>query len=94
MAKKKSKASAKSADRKSKQETKKYTIGDLAEELDINAASARVQLRRNKVKKHGGRYGWDNRTEMMEVVKLIKANAKSSKKADADDDDDDDEDDE
>ena len=40
MAKKKSKASAKSADRKSKQETKKYTIGDLAEELDINAASA------------------------------------------------------
>lgn len=74
---------------------KKYGINDLAAALGKEPASVRVQLRAAKIAKEGGRYGWDTKKEMDEVIdaiKALKAKAapkKSGKKAKADEDDDD-----
>ena len=93
MAKKSAKGEDKSKDEgKKTQDVKDYTISNLAKELDVEAASARVALRKNGIPKSGGRYGWDTKQEMLEVVKKIRAKAKASKKADEDEDDDDDDD--
>jgi superfamily II DNA or RNA helicase len=92
MAKKKAKAEGKSEkkEKKAKQETKKYTISDLAEEMEVEPASARVQLRKHGIEKVGGRYGWDTEKEMLAVAKQLKK--KASKKAKDDEEEDEDED--
>ena len=64
-----------------KPEAPKYSITDLAEALDITPAAARVKLRQNKVEKNGGRYGWDSKAELNEVVTLLKSTPKKSKKS-------------
>lgn len=51
----------------------KYGVADVAEALDIEPASARVQLRNHNIKKAGKSYGWNSKTELEDVVKKIKA---------------------
>lgn len=83
-----------------KDEAKKYGITDLSTALGIEPASVRVKLRKAKIEKVGGRYGWDTKAEMNAVIDKIKAmekagkteGKKSSKKAGKDEDDDDDDD--
>lgn len=87
---KKSEKSEKS-EKKTKQDVKKFTISNLAEELDVEPASARVQLRKHGIPKAGGRYGWDTKSEMMEVVKKLKSKAKARDEEYDDDEEDDDE---
>jgi hypothetical protein len=96
MAKKKDKSAKKGETEektsKKKQEVKKFTISDLAEILEVNPASARVQLRKHGIPKAGGRYGWDTKAEMMEVVKKLRSKAKA--KDEEEDDEEEDEEDE
>lgn len=83
MAKKTSKAKAKASgkseevEKKEKAPQMKYGIKDLADELGISPASARVKLRNHDIEKVGGRYGWNTKAEMDEVIDTI-----SSKKED------------
>lgn len=72
-----------------KKDEKKFNISHLSKELGIAPASARVQLRKNGIEKAGGRYGWDTKAEMLEVVKLLKAKAKASKKEEEEEEEDD-----
>lgn len=63
----------------------KFGVADLAEELGIEPASVRVQLRNRKVEKAGKSYGWNSKAELKEVVDQLKAGkseGKKSKKAD------------
>ena len=54
----------------------KYGISDLADRLDIGAASCRVKLRKAGIEKVGGRYGWDTKADLSEVVDQLKSKAK------------------
>jgi len=73
MAKTKEKAPAK--------ETPKFGINDLAETMGIEPASVRMKLRASKVKKTGGRYGWNTKAELEEAVKQLSKVKKAPKKA-------------
>lgn len=69
----------------------KYGVPELAEALGVKASSVRVRLRKAKIEKNGKLYGWDSKTEMMEVVAKLKEagrKAKAEKKGDDGDDDD------
>lgn len=97
----KSKKSSKSKGKESKDKEKKkskkdegmkYGIKDLAEALEVEPATARVQLRKLKVEKVGGRYGWDSMSEIKALVKKIRAKAKAKEEEADDEDDDEDED--
>lgn len=69
----------------------KYGIAELATALGVEQAGARAKLRQAKVEKVGGRYGWNTKVEMNEVIDKIKAMKKAAKvKTDAGTDDDDD----
>jgi len=57
-------------------ETAKYGIADLAEALDIEPASARIRLRNAEIKKRAGRYGWNTKAELDEVVKKLTPKSK------------------
>lgn len=86
------KSKDKTADKaEAKVEAPKYAITDLADALDITPAAARVKLRANKIAKNGGRYGWDSKAELNEIVNLLKAAKKTPKKKAAEDDGDEDE---
>ena len=70
------------ATKKEAKETPRFGINDLAELMGIEPASVRVKLRSKKVKKTGGRYGWNTKTELEEVSKqLTKVAKKVDKKA-------------
>lgn len=59
----------------------KYGVEDLAEALGIKPASVRVQLRNKGVEKAGKSYGWNTKSDLEEVTKLLKTEEKSEKKA-------------
>lgn len=92
------KAETPAAEKAPKAPETKYGITDLCAALGVEPASARVKLRAAKIEKVGGRYGWNTKAEMNEVLDKIKAKSKAAKKkaedAGADDGDDDDDDDE
>lgn len=89
----KDKKSKKSDDTETKSEKStaqefKFGVADLAEELGIEPASVRVQLRNRKIEKAGKSYGWNSKAELKEVVDQLKAKPegkKSSKKSKSDD---------
>ena len=80
--KKKTKNKAK-VDKKTKAETKvekpaaapkpKYGVAELAKELGIKDASARVRLRNAEIPKTGKSYGWDSEKAMKAVAKQLKS---------------------
>ena len=87
------KAAEKAPEKAPKNDTPKYGIAELAEAMGVEPASARVKLRAAGIEKNGGRYGWDTKAELQEVVsKLGKGAAKKAKKAKDEDEDDEDED--
>ena len=51
----------------------KYGVNDLADALDIEAASVRVKLRSAGIEKAGRSYGWNSQKEFDRVVKELKA---------------------
>jgi hypothetical protein len=51
----------------------KYGVADLADELGIEPASVRVQLRNKGVEKNGAVYGWKNDKDFQAVVKQLRA---------------------
>lgn len=63
----------------------KYGVQELADELEIEPASVRVQLRNKNITKAGKSYGWNSESEFKSVVKQLKEKAekpaKSEKKA-------------
>lgn len=60
----------------------KYTIENLVKDVGIIAASVRVQLRNNNVKKRAdGTYGWDSQADYLKVKALW--DKKPKKKAEA-----------
>lgn len=72
----------------------KFGVEDIADKLDIKAASVRVQLRNKGIEKAGKSYGWNTKAELDEVIDQIKngdnadkgdkkSSKKSSKKDDA-----------
>jgi SNF2 family DNA or RNA helicase len=65
------------ADKAPKTDAPKYGIAELAEALGVGPASARVKLRSAKIAKVGGRYGWNTKAEMNEVVDKIKSKEKA-----------------
>jgi SNF2 family DNA or RNA helicase len=74
----KGKGKAEKTEKKEKKTAMKYGITELSEALGVAPASARVKLRKADVEKaDGGRYGWDTKAEMNEVIDLLKANSKS-----------------
>lgn len=64
-------------------EKMKYGVAELAEALDLKAASVRVRLRNAEVAKAGKSYGWNTQKEFNEVVKSLKA-AKKEEEAEED----------
>lgn len=64
------------AEKAPKTDAPKYGIAELAEALGVSPASARVKLRSAKIAKVGGRYGWNTKAEMNEVVDKIKSKEK------------------
>lgn len=64
------------AEKKEKKAEMKYGITELSEALGVQPASARVQLRKADIEKVGGRYGWNSKSEMNEVIDIIRANKK------------------
>jgi superfamily II DNA or RNA helicase len=73
---KKAKAKAKETE-VAKDTGAKYGIQDLADLLDSTPAGVRVKLRREKIEKNGGRYGWDTKAELSEVADQLRAKAKA-----------------
>lgn len=64
----------------------KYGVEDLAKELDIQPASARVALRKAGVEKNGTAYGWNSEKDFKAVIAKLKtasAPAKADKPAKA-----------
>lgn len=55
-----------------------FGVTELAEELGIEPASARVKLRNAGIEKDGAVYGWRNRKAFMEVVRELQGDAKKS----------------
>jgi integrase len=64
------------AEKAPKTDAPKYGIAELAEALELSPASTRVKLRSAKIQKTGGRYGWNTKAEMNEVVDKIKSKEK------------------
>lgn len=78
----KAKAEAKEKPAKEEKESApeyKYGVPDIADALDIEAASVRVKLRNNKVPKAGKSYGWNTKAELQEIIDLIKSKPKAVK---------------
>lgn len=67
----------------------KYGVPELAEALGVKASSVRVRLRNAGIEKSGKLYGWDSKSEMMEVVAKLKASGRKAKAEDAGDDEED-----
>lgn len=63
----------------------KYGVPELAEVLGVKPSSVRVRLRNAGIEKSGKLYGWDSKTEMMEVANKLKATARKAKEEDAED---------
>lgn len=61
-------------------EGKVYLIADLAEELDVQPATARGMLRAAKVEKEGKQYEWGSKSAFDAVVKKLKAAGKNDDK--------------
>ena len=60
----------------------KYTVADVASELDIQPASARIALRNANIEKAGRSYGWNSDKDFKAVVKTLKgAKAPATKAA-------------
>src|SRR6185503_7310449 len=57
----------------------KYGIDDFAKLLGVQAASARVQLRKNGIKKQGSSYGWNSTSAMNDDKAKIEAGRGSAK---------------
>jgi len=51
----------------------KYTVTDLAKDLNIKAASVRVKLRNAEIEKAGKSYGWDTDEDYTAVLKKLKS---------------------
>lgn len=81
MAKKDKEAKAEKAEKAEKAPEFKFGVADLAEELGIEPASVRVQLRNRKIEKAGKSYGWNSKAELKEVVAQLKAKPEKSEKA-------------
>lgn len=60
------------AEKPAKAEGPKYGINELAKELNVEPASARVKLRKHGIEKVGGRYGWNTKAELDALVKKLK----------------------
>lgn len=54
----------------------KYGVDDVAKELGIKSASARIRLRQASTKKAGKSYGWNSRSDFEGVVKSLKPKKK------------------
>lgn len=50
----------------------KYTVDNLAEDLDIQPQSVRIALRKHGVEKSGKQYGWNNQKDYQAVLKKLK----------------------
>lgn len=72
------KTSTKKASTLPPKEEWKFDIATLAGDLGIKGASARVALRKHKIKKGGKSYGWNSRAEYDDVLKRLKADAKKA----------------
>jgi len=57
-----------------------FGVANLAKDLGIQVASVRVALRKNKIKKNEGVYGWDSRKDYDAVLKKIKSDEKAPPK--------------
>ena len=51
----------------------KYTLDNLANDLDRSPASIRASLRRLEIEKEGKSYGWKNQTDYNAVLKQLKS---------------------
>jgi len=54
----------------------KYGVADLAEQLGIQPASVRVQLRNKGIPKAGKAYGWNTKEELKAVADKVRAGVK------------------
>jgi SNF2 family DNA or RNA helicase len=70
------KAEGKTTEKAEKKVELKYGITEIADAMGIAPASVRVKLRKNNIEKVGGRYGWNTKAEMNEVIDAIKTVAK------------------
>lgn len=61
-------------------EKMKYGVEDVAKLLEIEPASARVQLRNHNIKKAGKSYGWNTKEEVAEVAKKVRSESTSKPK--------------
>lgn len=61
-------------------QTFKYGVEDLAKSLGIQAASARVALRKAGVEKSGSSYGWNNDKDFKSVVSKLQSASKPEPK--------------
>lgn len=58
----------------------KYTVDNLAKDLDLQPASVRVALRKHDIDKDGGVYGWNSKDEYQEVLGILREPVKSADK--------------
>lgn len=63
-------------------EKEKFYIADLAKEMGVEPATARIALRKKGVKKAGREYTWDTRTQVKELAAKLRSSEKTEKKAD------------
>jgi hypothetical protein len=75
-------AEKKAIGRTAQDEGFKYGVNELADELGVEPASARVALRKHGIEKQGAVYGWKNDRDFDAVIKQIKGDAKKAAKKD------------
>jgi hypothetical protein len=56
----------------------KYGVRELAKELGVQEASARVALRNKGIPKTGKSYGWNSQDEMKRVVAKVRGDTKAN----------------
>lgn len=61
-------------------EKEKFGINDLAKEMGVEAATARIALRKKGVKKSGRAYEWNSRSEVKAVASKLTGKAEKVKK--------------
>jgi len=64
------------AEKKEKAPGLKYGINEMSEAMGVAPAGVRVKLRNADIEKVGGRYGWETKAEMNEVIDAIKSKPK------------------
>lgn len=74
MAKDDKKAAAKkAAPAKTAKEKAKFGVAELAKAMGVEAATARIALRKNGIKKTpGGHYGWESKEELSSLAEKLK----------------------